>query len=299
MQTGSPTRPVIAEHYSHAAPVVNALTVDVEDWFHATFLGVSETDWSGCEARVIPNTQHLLKILDDHGVKATFFVLGWVAERAPELVRAIASAGHEIASHGAMHRQVFRQTPEEFACDVRKSLASLRPVTHHPILGFRAPAFSIGKDQSWALEILAEQGFQYDASLFPVRTPLYGVAAAPRFSHLICDGRLLEIPPATLQIGPWRFPIAGGVYFRTLPFSLILWGIRHLNQREKRPAVLYLHPWELDPQPPARGANGLARWSHGINKSSMTHRLQRLLQAFSFAPIREVMEIGLAPGTQR
>jgi polysaccharide deacetylase family protein (PEP-CTERM system associated) len=271
--------------------VVNALTIDVEDWFHATFLGIPESSWSQCETRVVSSTERLLQILNESGVYATFFVLGWVAERAPALVRMIAEKGHEVASHGTMHRQVFRQTPDEFEADVRKSVDLIRKVIDQPILGYRAPAFSIGVNQLWALEILSDLGFLYDASVFPVRTPVYGIANAPRFVHPICGGRMLEIPPATVKMGPWRLPIAGGVYTRVLPLSFTLWGIRRLNQKEKRPAVMYLHPWELDPKRPPAGKNGLARWSHGLGKSATSDRLRQLLSTFPFAPIREVFSL--------
>lgn len=268
--------------------VVNALTIDVEDWYHATFLGVPESSWSTCEERVVESTEHILNILDESSVHATFFVLGWVAERAPKLIRAISDRGHELASHGTMHRQVFSQTPEEFVSDVKRSVELIQSAAGQPVCGYRAPAFSVGKNESWALQELAALGFRYDASIFPIRNFLYGIANAPRFIYPICEGRMVEIPPATVHVGSWRFPIAGGVYFRFLPLPLILWGIHRLNHSENQPAILYLHPWEFDPKYPADGVNSLARWSHGLNKSDMDRRLRKLLSTFSFAPIREV-----------
>lgn len=273
--------------------VINALTIDVEEWFHATYLGVPESSWSSCEERVAENTEHILTILDESGVNATFFVLGWVAERMPGLVQAIADKGHELASHGTMHRQIFRQTPEEFVADVGRSIELIQLAASQPIIGYRAPAFSLGKNEAWALQELAALGFRYDASIFPARNFLYGIANAPRFAYPICGGRMLEIPPATVHVGSWRCPIAGGVYLRLLPLSLILWGIHRLNHSEKQPAVLYLHPWEFDPKYPTRGKNGLARWSHSLNKTDMDRRLRVLLSTFSFAPIRDVFSFHL------
>lgn len=271
--------------------VTNALTVDIEDWFHATFLGVPETAWPDCEPWAVTSTQRVLEVLAEEGVRATFFILGWVAEKTPELVRAIAADGHEIATHGHLHRQVYRQTPVEFAADLRRSVEQISAAAGIPVVGYRAPAFSIGVDQEWAFEILADNGFLYDSSVLPVRTPLYGVAGAPRFSHPVCAGRLLEIPLSTVEIGWWRFPIAGGVYLRLLPLPVIVWAIRRLSGVEGQPAVLYLHPWELDPRAPPRGRNALARWSHTVNKGAMLDRLRQLLSRFSFAPIRDVFGI--------
>lgn len=271
--------------------VINALTIDVEDWFHATFLGVPETAWPDCEPRVVTSTRRLLKVLAEEGVRATFFVLGSVAEETPELVRTIAASGHEIASHGHSHRRVCRQTPVEFAADLRRSVEQISTVAGVSVLGYRAPAFSIGVNQKWAFEILADNGFLYDSSVLPARTPLYGIAGAPRFSHRVCTSRLLEVPLATVEIGRWRFPVAGGVYLRLLPLPIVSWAIRRLNEVERQPAVLYLHPWELDPWPPPRGRNALARWSHTVNKATMMGRLRQLLSRFSFAPIRDVFAI--------
>lgn len=275
--------------------MLNALTIDVEDWFHATYLGVPEEAWPDCEGRVLSNTQRILDLLSGAGVRATFFVLGCVAESTPEIVRRIAEGGHEIACHSYRHRRVCRQTPAEFAADLQRSVEQISRVTGAPVSGYRAPAFSIDLDKSWVFDILADNGFLYDSSILPVRTPLYGAAGTPRFSYRIGDGRLLEIPLSTTQIGRWRFPIAGGVYLRLLPFRLISWAIRRLNQVDCRPAVIYLHPWELDPMPPPRGRNTLARWSHTVNKGAMEQRVRRLLTSFAFAPIQDVFSINKVP----
>jgi polysaccharide deacetylase family protein (PEP-CTERM system associated) len=271
--------------------LVNALTVDVEDWFHATFLGVDEDSWPACEPRIVTSTRRILDILREEGVKATFFVLGWVAEKHPAIVQAINADEHEIACHSHYHRQVFRQTPEEFSADLRKSIASIHSAADVTILGYRAPAYSIGASQKWAFDIMVEQGIEYDSSILPVRTPFYGISGAEPFPHRVCEERLLEIPLSTVKFGPVRFPMAGGVYLRLLPLPFILWAIRRLNNVEGQPAVMYLHPWELDPQPPPNGRNALTRWSHTVNKRGMESRLRKLLSCFTFAPIREVFDI--------
>ena len=271
--------------------LVNALTVDVEDWFHDTYLGVDEGSWLECEPRIVTSTRRILDILREEGVRATFFVLGWVAEKHPAIIQAINADGHEIACHSHYHRQVFRQTPEEFSADLRKSITSIRSAADVRILGYRAPAASIGKSQKWVFDILVEQGIVYDSSIFPVRTPLYGISGAEPYSHRVCDERLLEIPLSTVKIGPVRFPMAGGVYLRLLPMPFILWAIRKINDKDKQPAVMYLHPWELDPQPPLNGRNTFTRWTHTVNKQGMESRFRKLLSCFTFAPIREVFNI--------
>lgn len=273
------------------AVITNALTVDVEDWYHATFLGVPESAWPDCERRLAQSTRRLLDILDEARVRATFFVLGCVAGEMPDLVRSIAERGHEIGCHSYDHRQVFRQTQTEFAADVRRSLELIQGASGVRVLGFRAPAYSIGPEQHWAFKVLADQGLLYDSSIMPAHTPLYGNSDAPRFLHRVANGRLLEIPMATVALSRWRFPAAGGVYLRVLPLDAICWAIRRLNKVEGQPAVLYVHPWELDPQPPPMGRNRLARWSHTVNKGAMERRLRRLLERFSLAPIREVFHL--------
>jgi polysaccharide deacetylase family protein (PEP-CTERM system associated) len=273
--------------------VINALTIDVEDWFHATFLGVPEKDWSTCEPWIEPNIYRILDLLAEHEVKATFFILGCIAERVPQLVRDIVEEGHEVASHSYCHRQVFKQSPAEFGRDLRLSIEKIQAAVDVPILGYRAPAASIGKDQQWAFDILVENGILYDSSLVPVRTPLYGISGLPRFSFKLCEGRLLELPLTTVEVGPIRIPISGGVYTRMLPISFSEWAFKRINQVDGQPIMLYLHPWELDPQPPPLGKNSFTRWSHTINKGKMEHRFRRLLSRFSFGPVRDVFSTEL------
>jgi len=271
----------------------NALTIDVEDWFHATYLGVAEKDWPSCEPWVKSNIHRILGILAEEEVKATFFILGWIAERMPELVQSIAAGGHEIASHSYWHHQVFRQPPAEFALDLRLSIEMIQAAVDVPILGYRAPAASIGKDQKWAFEVMAENGILYDSSMLPVRTPLYGVAGLPRFAFKLCEGRLLEIPLTTVEVGPIRIPISGGVYTRLLPMSFTEWAFKRVNEVDGQPMMLYLHPWELDPQPPPLGRNVITRWSHIVNKGKMEARFRQLLSRFSFGPVRDVFSVEL------
>jgi polysaccharide deacetylase family protein (PEP-CTERM system associated) len=224
-------------------------------------------------------------------VQATFFVLGCVAQEAPDIVRAIVKGGHEVGCHSYNHRQVFRQTPNEFATDLEKSVRYIEEASQERLLGYRAPAGSIGTGQQWAFDILADHGFLYDSSIFPVRTPLYGTSDASRFPYRVAGGRLIEYPLATLQFDRWRFPVSGGVYFRMIPYTLFSKAIKRLNEIEGRPAIIYLHPWEIDPRPPPCGRNWLSRWSHTINKRGMVMRVRKLLDQFSFAPIREVFNL--------
>jgi polysaccharide deacetylase family protein (PEP-CTERM system associated) len=254
------------------------LTVDLEDWFHATYLGVPEKEWRTCEPRIVLSTRRLLDILADCGVKATFFVLGWIAEREPELIRTIVAEGHEIASHSYGHAQVYEQSQAEFTRDLQRSIAALQSAAGVPILGYRAPALSIREEQMWVFDILIQNGIKYDSSVLPVRTPLYGMPDKPRFAYRFCEGQLLEVPLSTVEFGNLRFPIAGGIYMRSLPLSIIMRGIRRLNEVEKQPAVLYLHPWELDPYPPDKG--------------KMEGRIRQILSYYSFSPVCEVFNLG-------
>jgi polysaccharide deacetylase family protein (PEP-CTERM system associated) len=271
--------------------MLNALTVDVEDWYHATFLGVPESSWPACERRLAQSTRRVLDILAEAGARATFFVLGCVADEMPELVGAIADGGHELACHSYYHRQVFGQARPEFVADVEQSVEAIERASGAQVSGYRAPAASIGPEQAWVFDVLADEGFVYDSSVMPARTPLYGTAAAPRFAHRVANGRLMEIPLSTAELGRWRFPVAGGVYLRLLPLGLTCRAIERMNGVEGQPAVIYLHPWEIDPQPPRLGRNWLARWSHTVNKGGMEKRVRRLLDRFAFGPIMEAFDL--------
>jgi len=274
---------------SNGAPVVNAMTVDVEDYYHVSAFDrtVFRSDWEAMEARVERNTRRLLDLLERFDVRGTFFVLGCVAERHPDLVRAIASHGHEVASHGYGHRLVYEQLPAEFRDDVRRAKRMLEDIVGVPVVGYRAPSYSITGRSLWALDILVDEGHEYDSSIFPVRHDRYGIPDAPRHAYIIrCrNGLLTEVPPSTVRIGSFNLPATGGGYFRILPYAWTRWGIARLNEREQRPAVFYIHPWEIDPDQPRLPADPLSRFRHYRHLGRVEGRLQRLLRDFRFGPL--------------
>lgn len=273
--------------------IVNAMSVDVEDYFQVSGLAsVAPRDrWESFERRVDTNTTRLLDIFDECGVTATFFVLGWVAERHPDLVRRIADAGHELASHGHTHDLVYDLTPAQFREDVRRTKRTIEHAGGTEVFGYRAPSFSITKRTLWALDVLIEEGYRYDSSIFPVRHDRYGIPDAnPRLHVIERDaGRIVEVPPATVRFAGTHVPVAGGGYFRLLPYAWTRWGIARLNRIEERPAVFYLHPWEVDPQQPRLPATGLSRVRHYYNLDQTESRLRRLLRTFPFGPVRDVV----------
>jgi polysaccharide deacetylase family protein (PEP-CTERM system associated) len=247
---------------------------------------------------VCRNTDRLLECFDRHRVKATFFVLGWVAERFPALVSRIAQQGHEIASHGYAHHLVYDQTMAAFREDVRRAKGLLESIIGAPVDGYRAPSFSITERSLWALDILVEEGHRYDASIFPIRHDRYGIPDAPRHPHLLqqIGGTLAEVPGSTVQIGPLNLPVAGGGYFRLLPYAWTRWGISRVNAREGRPAVFYIHPWETDPGQPRFRPDLWNRFRHYRNLDRTVARLERLLRDFPFAPLGQVLDaLELAP----
>lgn len=275
------------------------MSVDVEDYFQVSAFEhlAAREHWDRFESRVCRNTDRLLAIFDEVGVRATFFVLGWVAERFPDLVRRIAAQGHEIASHGYAHRLVYEQTRDEFRDDVRRARAVLESVAGVPVFGFRAPSYSIVAGSMWALDVLIEEGHSYDSSIFPIHHDRYGAPNAPRHWHLLKrpGGALWEVPPSTIRVGRVNLPIAGGGYFRILPYCWTQWGVSRLNRVERRPAVFYVHPWELDPEQPRLPAAPWTRLRHYFNLSRTTDRLMRLLSAFRFDSIGALL--GLFPTT--
>lgn len=275
------------------APIVNAMTVDVEDYFHVSAFEntVSRSQWETLESRVTRNTERLLALFGQANVRATFFVLGWVAERCPGLVRDIAARGHEIASHGFSHRLVYDQTPEQFRADLRRSRDAIAAAVNAPVYGYRAPSFSITKRSFWALDTLIEEGFIYDASIFPIRHDRYGVPSAPRRFHTLQTnaGTIWECPGSTVRVGGMNFPVAGGGYFRLLPYAWTQWGIGRLNEVEGRPAIFYIHPWEIDPDQPRLPGSWFSRFRHYRNLSETEGRLERLVSDFAFAPLVEVL----------
>ena len=274
--------------------VLNAMTIDVEDYFHVSVFDglVPRSHWDALESRVCENTDRLLAIFDECGVTATFFVLGWVAERFPELVARIASMGHEIASHGYAHRLIYDQTREAFREDVRRSKALLEAASGCRVDGFRAPSYSITPRTLWALDVLIEEGFRYDSSIFPIRHDRYGIPLSPRHPYILPReaGAIVEVPASTVRCGSMNLPVAGGGYFRILPYRWTRWGIARVNAREGRPAIFYLHPWEVDPAQPRLSAGRLSRFRHYCNLHQTEGRLRQLLHDFDFGPLRRVLE---------
>ena len=273
--------------------VVNAMTVDVEDYFHVSIFDglVPKSEWESLPSRVEPNTERLLQIFAEANVTATFFVLGWVAERHPNLVRRIAEAGHEIASHSYAHRLVYDMTPAAFRDDIRRSKDVLESAGATAVRGFRAPSYSITPRSLWALDVLIEEGFEYDASIFPIHHDRYGIPLSPRKPYQLdrqC-GSILEAPGSTVRWGALNMPVAGGGYFRILPYAWTKWGIDRINQMESRPAIFYLHPWEVDPDQPRLSAGALSRFRHYRNLDKTESRLRQLLGDFRFGPMAAVL----------
>ena len=275
------------------ARVINAMTIDVEDYFHVSVFDglVPRNDWERLESRVSGNTERLLSLFEEKGVTATFFVLGWVARRLPALVERIAAMGHEVASHGYAHRLIYDQAPAAFRDDVRRAKDLLESATGQRVDGFRAPSYSITPRTLWALDVLIEEGYRYDASIFPIRHDRYGIPLSPRHPYVLSrdSGSIVEAPASTVRWGPLNLPIAGGGYFRILPYAWTHWGMARLNVREKQPAIFYLHPWEIDPAQPRLEAGMLGRFRHYRNLDQTEGRLRRLLQDFQFAPLRTVL----------
>lgn len=271
----------------------NALTVDLEDYFHVSaYAGkVRLEEWDSYPSRVAANTDRLLGLLAEHNCLATFFVLGWVAEKKPEIVARVAAAGHEIACHSLLHRKIFNLTPPEFREDTRRAKAVIEDATGKQVVGYRAPSFSVIKKSLWALEILAEEGFQYDSSVFPVEHPSYGIPDAPRTPYWIqtASGRILEFPMPTLSIGSMRSPIGGGAYLRLLPYSYTRWSIRHLNEHENFPVCVYIHPWELDPAQPRMGGSLSARARHYFGLRGTEAKLRKLVRDVEFCPLASLI----------
>jgi polysaccharide deacetylase family protein (PEP-CTERM system associated) len=274
--------------------MLNALTIDVEEYFHvAAFASVIEPqEWDRYVSRVEGNVERLLDILDEYHTVATFFVLGWVADRHPQMVRAIRRRGHEVASHGYAHQCIYKQTPEEFRRETRRSKQLLEDLIGETVLGYRAASYSITRCSLWALEILREEGFAYDSSIFPIRHDRYGIPGHPRFCHVV-DGQvgtgLVEFPPSTVRVAGVNVPIAGGGYFRIYPYAVTRWGIRYLNTAERQPAVVYLHPWEIDPEQPRIPAHAFSRFRQYFRLDQTAARLARLLQDFSFASMASIL----------
>lgn len=278
---------------SAAEPVINAMSIDVEDYFHVSVFDgiVPRHDWARMESRVVANTTRILDLFDEFKVRSTFFVLGWVGERHPDLVASIARRGHEVASHGYAHRLVYDQTRSAFRDDVRRAKQLLEDACGRRIAGYRAPSYSITPRSLWALDVLLEEGYEYDASIFPIRHDRYGIPVSDRRPYAIerNGGTLVEVPGSTTKLGPLNLPVAGGGYFRILPYWWTRWGIERVNQQERRPAIFYLHPWEIDPDQPRLRAGRLGMFRHYRNIQQTEQRLRQLLTDFRFDAMEAIV----------
>ena len=278
--------------------VTNAMSIDVEDYFHVSVFDglVPLGDWDRMESRVYANTMRMLEIFDEFKTRSTFFVLGWVGERHPALVETIARLGHEVASHGYAHRLIYDQTPAAFREDVRRAKGILEAASGQRVAGYRAPSYSITARSLWALDILVEEGYEYDSSIFPIRHDRYGIPVSAREPYRIGrdKGDLIEVPGSTTRLGPMNLPVAGGGYFRLLPYWWTRWGIDRVNRLENRPAVFYLHPWEIDPDQPRLRAGRLGSFRHYRNLGQTEARLRQLLTDFRFDAIDAVVKAARA-----
>lgn len=288
------TSPPISSAVTEPLTVRNAMTIDVEDYFHVAALAsaIRPEDWDRRECRVEDNTRRLLALFAEHDLRATFFVLGWVADRYPTLVREISAAGHEIASHGQSHQLVYHQSPAVFREETARAKGTLEDLLQRPVEGYRAASYSITRQSLWALDILAELGFLWDSSIFPVRHDRYGIPDTPRWPHRLttpAGHTLIEFPLSTWQFGRYRLPIAGGGYFRLYPYGLSAHGLGRIN-REGKPFIFYLHPWEIDPAQPRVKVDALSRFRHYNNLDRCEARLRRLLRRFAFTTVRQVLE---------
>ncbi len=272
--------------------IAHHFTVDVEEYFHASALAsvAPPSSWEALESRVERTTWALIELLTQHGTRGTFFVLGWVAERHPQLVRALAAAGHEVASHGWDHRLITHSGRTEFRQSVRRSRAVLEQLTGSRVEGFRAPSVSIVRGGEWALDVLVEEGYRYDSSLFPVRRRGYGYAAGQTAPHWLArpPGALFEVPPTTLRRAGLTLPAAGGGYFRLLPYGLVRAGLRE-QERCGQPGTFYIHPWELDDAQPRLPVSRLTRVRHYAGLGCTLGRLETLLREFTFRPIADTL----------
>lgn len=272
----------------------NAMTVDVEDYFHVAALArdIPRSQWDQMEYRVEANTQRLLKLFSDHKIKATFFVLGWVAQRSSKLVREIQAEGHEIASHGMSHKLVFNQTPEEFAIETRDAKVLLEDIIGGPVNGYRASTYSITKRSLWALNTLCDLGFKYDSSIFPIAHDVYGIPDAAQEPSVITapNGKqIVEFPMSTVKMFGARIPVSGGGYFRLLPYLLTQAGLNKLNNKLQRPFVFYLHPWEIDTGQPRIKTKLLSRFRHYTNIDKCESRLIKLIEQFKFTSMADAL----------
>jgi polysaccharide deacetylase family protein (PEP-CTERM system associated) len=275
--------------------IVNAMTVDVEDYFHVSAFDnvVSRARWDSFESRVSGNTDRLLELFDRANVRATFFVLGWVAERFPALVRRIADLGHEVASHSYNHQLLYMLTPRQFREDIRAARVAIEDAAGVRVVGFRAPSYSVIESSLWTLDVLIEEGFAYDSSIFPIHHDRYGIPGSPRHPHVLrrANGSLWEVPGSTVRLGRLNLPIGGGGYFRQFPYAWTRWGIDRVNRVEQQPVTFYMHPWELDPEQPRMPVGAATRVRHYRGLERTADRLARLLQDFRFDSVASMLNL--------
>jgi polysaccharide deacetylase family protein (PEP-CTERM system associated) len=273
--------------------VTNALTIDVEDYFQVSAFApyIRRDEWDSRECRVERNVDRILALLAKHRTQATFFTLGWVAERYPAMVRRIVEQGHELASHGYGHQRASDLTADQLFDDVYRAKAILEDLGGQPVLGYRAPSFSIGTGNLWALDTLLQAGYRYSSSIYPVKHDHYGMPDAPRFAHEVRPG-LIEVPPTTLRVFERNLPSSGGGFFRLLPYSVSRWMLQQVNARDAQSAIFYFHPWEIDEgQPRVDGIDAKTRFRHYVNIGRNERKLDRLLRDFSWGRMDRVFQI--------
>lgn len=277
----------MSTHNGPQDAIVNALTIDVEDYFQVSAFSarIERSTWETLPSRVEANIERILSMLSDAKIQATFFTLGWIADRYPEMIRRIVDEGHELASHGYDHRRANEQGYGAFLADIRLAKAVLEDVTGDRVKGYRAPSFSIGPKNTWAFDCIADAGYRYSSSIYPIRHDHYGIPNAARFAYAVRPG-LLEIPVTTVRMLGSNWPAGGGGYFRLLPYRLSRWSIRRVNAVDRQPAMFYFHPWELDPeQPRIDGLGARTRFRHYLNLERMAPRLRRLLDDFAWGRV--------------
>ena len=278
--------------------ITNALTIDVEDYFQVSAFApyIARADWDASECRVERNVERILQLLDRRAIKATFFTLGWIAERYPHLVRRIVENGHELASHGYGHERASDLSEAAFFDDIRRAKVLLEDLSGTEVRGYRAPSFSIGSGNLWAFDCLERAGYRYSSSIYPIAHDHYGMPDAPRFAHRVKG--LLEVPATTLRALNRNWPASGGGYFRLMPYGLSRWMLNRVNQRDAQPATFYFHPWEIDPgQPRVPGISAKTRFRHYVNIGRMEGKLDRLLSDFDWGRMDRVFfDNASAPG---
>ncbi len=279
----------------------NIMTCDLEDWYHTSLVNARQERWDQYQQRIISSTNKVLEILSETGTKITFFVLGYVAEKYPELIAEIHKEGHEIASHSYSHKLVYNLTPQQFDADLKKSISILSSICGEQIFGFRAPSWSVSKELDWFFEILAENNISYDSSLFPFKTFLYGDNKNPRFGHVISVSKkrnICEIPPSVGSIFSKRFPFSGGFYLRVLPYRLIKQFINSYNKNQN-PVVMYFHPWELDINQPKINLKKRDKFIQYYNISTVEKKLKKILREYHFSPVIQNLNLKLYGDSKR